>query len=92
MNPVQTIIVSPRFILLVMGEARNSYKILVGKLAGKRPFRRPRHRWEDNIGMVLRETGLKGMDWMYLAQDRDQCQVLANTVMDLGFHKRQGIS
>jgi hypothetical protein len=34
-----------------MGEMRNAYKI-VGKPEGKRPLRRPRHRWEDNIRTV----------------------------------------
>jgi hypothetical protein len=33
------------------GEIRNAFKILVGKPEGKRPLRRPRHRWEDNINM-----------------------------------------
>jgi hypothetical protein len=55
-----------------MGEMRNSYKILVEKPKGKRLHRRPRCRWVDNIRMVLREIGLKGVDWMHLAQDRDQ--------------------
>jgi hypothetical protein len=38
-----------------MGEKRNEYKMLVGKLKGKRPLGRPRHRWEDNIRMDLRK-------------------------------------
>jgi hypothetical protein len=38
-----------------MGEMRNSYKILVGKLEGKRPLERLRRRWGDNIRMDLRE-------------------------------------
>jgi hypothetical protein len=37
-----------------MGEMRNAYKILVGKPEGKRPLRRTRHRWENNIRMDLR--------------------------------------
>jgi hypothetical protein len=40
-----------------MGQMRNAYSILVGKYEGKRPFGRPRHRWEDNIIMDLREIG-----------------------------------
>jgi hypothetical protein len=36
------------------GEMRNAYSILVGKPEGKRPLRRPRRRWEDNIRMDLR--------------------------------------
>jgi hypothetical protein len=45
-----------------MGEIRNAYKILVGKPAGRRPIMRPRHRWEDNIRMDLRETGWEGVN------------------------------
>jgi len=40
-----------------MGDMRNAYKSLVRKSEGKRPLRRPRHGWEDNIRMVLREIG-----------------------------------
>jgi hypothetical protein len=40
-----------------MGEMRNAYKILIGNCDGKRPLRRPMHRWEDNIRMDLREIG-----------------------------------
>jgi hypothetical protein len=32
-----------------MGESRNAYRILVGKQEGKRPLRKPRRRWVDNI-------------------------------------------
>jgi hypothetical protein len=51
---------------------RNAYRILVGKPAGKRPLGRLRSRWVDNIKMDLREIGWSGMDWIDLAQDRDQ--------------------
>jgi hypothetical protein len=54
-----------------MGEDRKLYKVLLGKPEGKRPLRRPRHRWEDGITMDLRDVGLWGMDWIQLAQDRD---------------------
>jgi hypothetical protein len=40
-------------------------------------------RWEDNIRMNLRERGLEGVDWMHLAQDRDQQQAFVNMVMNL---------
>jgi hypothetical protein len=30
----------------------------VGIAAGKRELRRPRHRWEDNIKVGLKKTGL----------------------------------
>jgi hypothetical protein len=66
-----------------MGERRNAYKILVGKPQGKSPLGRRRHRWMNNIKMVFREIGWGGMDWIALAQDRDQWRVLVNTVMNL---------
>jgi hypothetical protein len=47
------------------GEERKLYKVLVGKPEGKRPFGRLRRsRWEDGIRMDLRETGLRGVDWI----------------------------
>jgi hypothetical protein len=45
---------------------------MVGKPEGKRPLGRPRSRWEDNIGMDLREMGWQGVDWIHPAQDWDQ--------------------
>jgi ribosome biogenesis protein Nip4 len=66
-----------------MGERRNAYRILVGKPEGRRPLRRPRRRWEDNIEMILRNIGWNSNDWIYLAQDRDQWRALVNTVMKL---------
>jgi hypothetical protein len=55
-----------------MGETRNAYRILVGKPEGKRPLGRRRRMWVDNIKMDLREIGWDGIDWIELAQDRDQ--------------------
>jgi hypothetical protein len=37
----------------------------------------------DNIKMGVREIGLDGMDWIDVAQDRDQWRALVNTVMNL---------
>jgi hypothetical protein len=62
---------------------QNAYRILVGKSEGKRPLGRPRGRWVDNIKMDLREIGWDGIDWIDLAQDRDQWRALVNTVMNL---------
>jgi hypothetical protein len=64
-------------------EKRNAYMILVGKPEVKRPLGRPRCRYVDNIKMDLRQTGWDGMDWIDLAQDREQWRALANTVMNL---------
>jgi len=44
-----------------MGERRGVYSVLVGKAEGKRPFGRPRRRWEYNIKMDLREVGCGGL-------------------------------
>jgi hypothetical protein len=55
----------------------------VGKPEGKRPLGRPRRRWVDNIKMDLREIRGDGMDWIDLAQDRDQWRALVNMVMNL---------
>jgi hypothetical protein len=63
-----------------MGEKRNAYRILVGKPEGKRSLRRPRRRWVDSIKLELREIGWDGMDWIDLAQDRDQWRALVNMV------------
>jgi hypothetical protein len=56
----------------------NAYRILVGKPEGKSPAGRPRRR-EDNIKMDLRKIGCSGVEWIDLAQDRDQWRALVNT-------------
>jgi hypothetical protein len=66
-----------------MGEKRNAYRILVGKPEGKRPLGRPRRMWMDNIKIDLTEIGWDDMDWIDLAQDRDQWRALLNMVMNL---------
>jgi hypothetical protein len=55
-----------------MGEDRGVHRVLVGKPEGKRPLRRPRRRWEDNIKMDLQKVGGCRGDWMELAQYRDR--------------------
>jgi hypothetical protein len=66
-----------------MERKKYPYGILVGKSEGKRPLRRPRRRWVDNIKMDLREIGWYGTDWIDLAQDRNQWRALVNTIMNL---------
>jgi hypothetical protein len=66
-----------------MGVKRNVYRLLVGKLGGKRPLGRPRCRWIDNIKMDLLETGLNVVDWIGLAQDRYRWRALVNAVKNL---------
>jgi len=52
------------------------------KPEGNRPLG-PKHRWEDNIRLGLQEMGWEGVDWIHLAQDRDQWRTVVNTVMYL---------
>jgi hypothetical protein len=57
----------------------------VRKLEGKKPLERPRHRWEDNIKMYLREVGLGGggLDWIDVVQNRNRWLAFVNAVMNL---------
>jgi hypothetical protein len=64
------------------GEKKNAYMVLVGKPAGKRPLGRPRRRKVNNIKINFRHREWD-MDWIDLAQDRDQWKILVNTVMNL---------
>ena len=65
------------------GERRGVYRVLVGEPEGKRPLRKPRRRWEDNIKMDLQEVGCEGMNCSYLAQDRDRWRTTVNAVKNL---------
>jgi hypothetical protein len=51
---------------------RNAYKSLFGKPGGRRLLGRPRHGWEDNIKIDVKETACEVVDWILMAQDRDQ--------------------
>jgi hypothetical protein len=66
--------------VVCMVEIRNAYDVLVGKSEGMIPCGRSRCRWEGNIRI---EIGWEGMDWIHLAQDRDQWQALVDMVMNL---------
>jgi hypothetical protein len=66
-----------------MEEKMNACRILVGKSKEKRPLRRPRCRWMDNIKIDLRKIGFDGMDWIDVALDRDQWRALVDTTMNL---------
>jgi hypothetical protein len=66
-----------------MEEEKYIYRILGRKSEGTSPLGRRRYRWMDNTKMDFREIGLDCVDWSNLAQDRDQCNALVNTVMNL---------
>jgi hypothetical protein len=66
-----------------MEEKSNTYRIFVEKPEGKIPLGRTRRRWVDNIKMDLRDTGWHGVDWIEMAQDRDQRRALVKTVLNL---------
>jgi hypothetical protein len=66
-----------------MGEERKVYKVLVRNPEGRRPFGRPRRRWEDGIRMDLREISLGCVDWIRLAQVRERWRVVVSAVMNL---------
>jgi hypothetical protein len=55
-----------------MGEGRSVYRVLVGRPERNRPVGRPKRRWEDNITIDLRETGIDGENWIRLAQNKVQ--------------------
>jgi hypothetical protein len=63
-------------------EEKSVHRMLVGKLEGKRPLGRPRHRWDDNTKMELQKFGGGRGDWMELAQDRNTWRGLVGTVRD----------
>ena len=65
-----------------MGEERAVYRVLVGKLEGKRQLGRPRRRWVDNIRMDLQEVRCGYRDWIELAQDRERWRKLVSAIMN----------
>ena len=64
-------------------EEKGVYRVLVGKLEGRRPLGRPRSRWVGNIRMDLQEVGCEYMDWIGLALDRDRWRRLVSAVMNI---------
>jgi hypothetical protein len=66
-----------------MGEKRKIHKFFPGKLEGKKPLSRLKHRWKHNIKMNLKEIVCEDVDWTHVAQDRVQWQTLVNMVVNL---------
>jgi hypothetical protein len=73
-----------------MGEKGNVYRLLGGKLEGKSPLGRPRHRLVNNIKMDIVEIDLGGVDWIGLVQDRYRWRALVNAVMNLRIKQNAG--
>jgi hypothetical protein len=68
---------------VVRVEKRNAFRIFWKVHKESEPVERPRHRRKDSIKLDLRDLGWDGMDWIYLAQDMDQCSALENPIMNL---------
>jgi hypothetical protein len=66
-----------------MGRAFSKNVEKCGTPEVKSPLERPRRRWVDNIKMDIREIGCDGINWVDVAQDRDQWWALVNTVLNL---------
>jgi hypothetical protein len=66
-----------------MGEKRNVYRLLVERPEGKRPLGRPRCRWLNGINVDLVQLAWGVVDWIGLAQDRDEWLAPVNAVMNL---------
>jgi hypothetical protein len=64
------------------GEKKNVCMLLVRKAKGKRPLRRPRFRWVDNINMDLVGIECSGVGWICLAQNKETWRILVNAVMN----------
>ena len=64
-------------------EGRSAFKILTGKLTGKRCLGRPRRRWEDNIRMDLKVVGTNTRNWIDSAEDRDYWKALVNVALNI---------
>ena len=66
-----------------MEEGRSAFKILIGKLLGKRPVGKSRRRCEKNIRMDLEDTGINAGNWVDSAQDRDYWRAFVNVALNL---------
>ena len=64
-------------------DGRSAFKILTGTPAGKRHLGRPRHRWENNIEMYLKEIGINTWNSIDSAQDGDYWKADVNAALKL---------
>ena len=75
-----------------MEEDKSAFKILIGKVKGKRPVGRNRSRWEDRIKMHLKGIGFSMRNWIDSAQDRVYWRALVNAELNLRWIRRPGVS
>jgi hypothetical protein len=73
------------------GRMRNAFSILVGKPEGKRLPRRRRHRWENNIKKDLMEIVWEVVNWMHLAQVKNQWRAVMSTAMNVRVPKKRRV-
>ena len=66
-----------------MAVGRSTFKILPGKLTGKRPLGKLRLRWKSNIRLDLKQIGLNTRNWVDSAQNRDYWGALMNVTLNL---------
>jgi hypothetical protein len=64
----------------------------VRKCEGKRPVARTVHRWEDDIGTDLEKIRWDGVEWINLAQDRDQWWSVLETAIKFEDRQMLGVS
>jgi hypothetical protein len=61
-------------------QMRHAYSVVLGKREGKNTYGRPRHKWEANIKIDLREC----MGWIRMARDKVKLWAFVNTVTLFG--------
>jgi hypothetical protein len=71
---------------------RNAYKILVGRAEGKRPLRKSRLRWKNNITIDVKNIGCESVSWIQLARNKVHRLAVMNKIINFGFHKRRRMS
>ena len=49
-----------------MEEGQSAFIVLTDKLTGKGPLGRPRHRWENNIKIDLKEINVNTRNWVWV--------------------------
>jgi len=78
--------------VVCMGDSRGAYRVLVGRREERRPLRRPRRKWEEDIKWNFKKYDTVGVDWIDIAEDRDWWRAIVDGVMNFGLHKVRGIS